>query len=377
MAETISERIKTFFAQYQDELVADLLELVRAESPTNNKAAANDCCDILCQIVARRLGVTGTRYPSANFADHVLFKVGNGARNMLLVGHYDTVWDVGAKDTSHEGDIIKGPGVFDMKFGIISSIWSLKAIQDLQLPFDKTVYLLYNSDEEVGSPTSQPIILANPSLYEAALILEPSYLGGIKTERKGVGMIDVRVTGLASHAGSNYEQGLSAIDEAAKIVSYLHSLTDLELGTTVSVGLIQGGTRRNVVAAECSLKADFRVRTAAEGERLLSQVQAIKPSRPGITVDILGELNRPPFEKTPGNMALFHKLQATAEYMGFAINEIATGGGSDGNFTSFAGIPTLDGLGAVGDGGHALHEYIELAASLERTMLLTAFWSRC
>ena len=366
--------INEYFITNKEEFVADLLELVNAESPSNNREYANRCCDTLCAIVKKRLGVTGKRFPQDEYGDHVMFKVGNGARNILLIGHYDTVWDVGSKPTVHEGDIIKGSGVFDMKFGIISSIWSLKAMADLGIELDKTVHLFYNSDEEVGSPSSKPIMLESAELYESAVILEPAYRGGIKTERKGVGIVDVHITGLASHAGSNYESGISAIDEAAKIISYLHSLTDLEKGTTVSGGIISGGTKRNVVAAECSLSVDFRVKTSFESDRLTKSLFDIKPSRDGIKIKVEGDLNRPPFEKTAGNVALYKKVEEIAAQMGIEVFEIATGGASDGNFTSFAGIPTIDGMGAVGDGAHALDEYIELDKSLERTVLLCGYW---
>jgi len=367
-------RIKEYFALNKEEFVSDLLELVNAESPSNNKEYANRCCDTICAIVEKRLGVTGKRFPQENLGDHVMFKVGNGPRNVILIGHYDTVWDVGTKPTVREGNIIKGSGVFDMKFGIISSIWSLKAMTDLGIALDKTVHLFYNSDEEIGSPTSKPIMLENAEQYETAVILEPAYKGGIKTERKGVGIVDIHITGLASHAGSNYESGISAIEEAAKVVQYLHSLTDLEKGTTVSVGTINGGTKRNVVAAECSLHVDFRVKTSVEGDRLMKCLSDIKPSRDGITIKVEGDLNRPPFEKTPGNVALYKKIEEIAAQMNLEVFEIATGGASDGNFTSFAGIPTIDGMGAVGDGAHALDEYIELDKSLERTVLLCGYW---
>lgn len=374
MDKQTAARIKEYFANHKEDILADLHELVIAESPSNNKEYANRCCDILCGIVKRRLGIEGKRFPQAEHGDHIIFQIGNGARKCLLIGHYDTVWDVGAKPTVFEGNIVKGPGIFDMKYGIISSIWSLKAVFDLQLPFDKTVYLLYNSDEEVGSLTSKPLILEYVKHCEAALILESSFKGGIKTERKGVGDVEIDITGLASHAGSNYEAGISAIDEAAKIITYLHSLTNLEKGTTVNVGIISGGTRNNVVAANCRLNVDFRVKTVEESDKLLEKINGIKPSREGLTVKINAELNRPPFEKTPGNMALYKKLAEVASLMDIEIFEVATGGGSDGNFTSYAGVATIDGLGAVGDGSHAMHEYVDVDKSLERTVLLCAYW---
>ena len=369
------QSIKEYFGTHKEELVSDFLEFVQAESPSNNKEYANRCLDVLCGIVEKRLGVKATRYPQEQYGDHALFTVGNGSRKILLIGHYDTVWEIGAKETKYENDIVTGSGCFDMKYGIISSIWSLKAIFDLGLPFDKTVHLFYNSDEEVGSPTSMPIALANPKDYEAAVILEPSHHGGIKTERKGVGMFDINIKGIASHSGSDPEKGISAIEEAARITLYLHSLTNYESGTTLNVGILNGGTRRNVVAAECSLSVDLRVRTSEEGERIINEIMAIKPSKEGLVVEITGGLNRPPFEKTPANMELYGKLEKIAETMDIKVFEISVGGGSDGNFTSHAGIPTIDGMGAVGDGGHALSEHVIVSKSIERTMLLTGFWS--
>ena len=368
--------INDYFATHREELISDLLELVKAESPTGNREYVNRCCDTLCAIMKKRLGAEGERYPQDEFGDHVMFKIGDGKRNFFIIGHYDTVWPVGnSMRIVYEGNTVKGPGVFDMKYGIISSIWSLKAIFDLKLPFDKTVYMFFNSDEEVGSPTSKELIIDKAKPCEAALVLEPSTNGNLKTERKGVGIVDVHITGLASHSGSNYEAGISAIDEASKIIRYLHSLTNLEKGTTVNVGVINGGSARNVVAAECKLLVDFRVKTAEECEKLLANFNAIKPSREGITVKVNGELNRPPMEKTKGNIALYKKLAEVAGNMEIEIHEMASGGGSDGNFTSALGVPTIDGMGAVGDGGHALSEHIVVDKSIERTILLCAYWS--
>ena len=369
------QSIKEYFGTHREELVSDLLELIRAESPSNNKEYANRCLDVLCGIVEKRLGVKATRYPQEQYGDHALFTVGNGGRKILLIGHYDTVWEIGAKETKYEGDIVTGSGCFDMKYGVISSIWSLKAIFDLGLPFDKTVHLFYNSDEEVGSRTSMPLILANPKEYEAAVILEPSHHGGIKTERKGVGMFEINIKGIASHSGSDPEKGVSAIEEAARITTYLHSMTNYETGTTLNVGVFKGGTRSNVVAAECSMSVDLRVRSIEEGERIIKEVMAIKPSKEGLSVEVKGGLNRPPFEKTKKNMALYDELRKIAENMDINVFEISVGGGSDGNFTSHAGIPTIDGMGAVGDGGHALSEHVIVSESLERTMLLAGFWT--
>ncbi len=375
MDKQTAEKIKLYFKENREALVNDLLELVKADSPTGDVESCNKCADLLCDMVKDRLGIDTVRLPQENFGDHIVFETGSGDREILLIGHYDTVWPVGSKETTCDGNIVKGPGCFDMKYGDISLIWALKAINDLGLPLNKKVKVVYNSDEEVGSVTSKPIILDMVSNCAAAIILEPSSDGALKTVRKGVGMITVEIEGIPSHSGADFTKGVSAIDEAAKIITYLHSLTDLEAGTTVNVGMVSGGTARNVVAAACNLLVDFRVSTAAAAKDLMEKISAIKPSREGIKLKVVGDMNRPPFERTPGNVMVYKFAEKIAADMGFEISEVAVGGGSDGNFTSFAGIPTLDGVGAVGDGGHAWHEYTDIDKSLERTALLCGFLS--
>ena len=373
MDKQVIMNIKEYFETNREEVVLDLLELMNAESPSDNKEYADRCCDVLCGIVEKRLGIKGTRYPVDNHGDHLLFEVGSGKKKLLLIGHYDTVFEVGAKETKYEGDIITGSGCFDMKYGVISAIWALKAISDLGLELDKTVHLFFNSDEEVGSGTSMPIILTNPDQYDAALILEPSQHGGIKTERKGVGMFEIMVTGIASHSGTDPEKGVSAIEEAARITTYLHSLTNYETGTMLNVGVIKGGTRRNVIAAECYMSLDLRVKSLEESDRIIKEIMNIKPSKEGLSIEVTGGLNRPPFERTEPNKRLYQDLYGVAQQMDIEAFEVSVGGGSDGNFTSAVGIPTIDGLGPVGDGAHALSEHIIVSESLERTMLLTGY----
>ena len=373
MDKLTAEKIKLYFKENREALVNDLILLMNADSPTGNVEACNKCADVLCGLIKDRLGVEATRIPQEKFGDHITFETGSGDESMLLIGHYDTVWPVGAKETTYDGNIVKGAGCFDMKYGDISIIWALKAISDLGIPLKNKIKVVYNSDEEFGSLTSKPIILNMVKGCKAAVVLEPASEGALKTERKGVGMITVDIEGIPSHAGTDYTKGVSAIDEAAKIVSYLHSLTDLEKGTTVNVGMISGGTARNVVAAACTLKVDFRVTTAAAAEELSEKVNAIRPSREGIKLNVSFELNRPPFERTPGNVMVYEFAGKLAADLGYEISEIAVGGGSDGNFTSFEGIPTLDGLGSIGAGGHAWHEYTDIDKSLERTAILCGF----
>ena len=376
MKQQTADAIKQYFSDHYEEFLSDFMKLLRAESPSNNKAAGEACAKVLSEIVWDRLAVKPLVYEQEDYAPHLRFTVGSGKRRVLLMGHYDTVWDVGSKPISCENGIVRGPGCFDMKCGLISAIWSLKAAADLQLPMnDLSVDLFFNSDEEPGSTTSNPIYMANIQDYCAAIVLEPSHDGGIKTERKGNGDFRIEITGTAAHAGVDHAKGRSAIGEAARIITYLHSLTNYETGTTLNVGIIEGGTRRNVVAANCAMVVDMRMCTQSVGEEVVRKVYALKPSRDGIGIKISGGINRPAMEKTPQNTALYQKLQSLAADMDIEVHEVSVGGCSDGNFISAAGIATLDGMGAVGAGAHAENEYVDMKKSLERTMLLCGLLS--
>ncbi|MBQ4539532.1 MAG: M20/M25/M40 family metallo-hydrolase [Oscillospiraceae bacterium] len=375
MNKQTAEMIKSYFTEHREEIVADMIRLINVESPSRDKENANRCADELCKLIKERLGIEGKRFPQQNRGDHMVFEWGSGERTVIAVGHYDTVWPIGAKPTEYEGDILKGSGSSDMKCGIVSEIWILKAITDLGLPCDKKVKMFFNSDEELGSMSSKDLILEHGKGCEAAFIFEPAQNGCLKTQRKGLGSFAVEITGKASHAGSAFENGISAINEAAKVIEYLNSLVDLERGTTVSVGIISGGTARNVVAANCRMEVDYRVRTMDDYYSLMEKIKALTPSRDGIKIDITFMSARPPFERTAGTAALYDKLCEVAEVMEAEVAEMASGGGSDGNFLSAAGIATLDGMGTIGGGEHAVTEHINVPKSLERAALICAFLS--
>jgi glutamate carboxypeptidase len=293
-----------------------------------------------------------------------------------MIGHFDTVWNIDDLPLTREGNKLSGPGVYDMKYGIVGGIWAIKALQATG-GLDGSLGLFFNSDEEMGSRTSrahfQPIAMGFPN----ALILEPAAPdGAVKVGRKSTGDFLIKIHGIAAHAGTDYAKGRSAILEAAYLTQELFAMTDLPNGTSVNVGVISGGTKFNVVAAYAEMKVDVRVTKASEGERLTKLISALKPKQDGVTLEITGGMNRPPFEFTEANQGLFRIAQEAAKELGTDLPKTIVGGGSDGNFTSTWGIPTLDGLGPVGDGAHAASEHLMIQESLNHTAFLANLLSK-
>lgn len=343
--------------------LSDLRTLVELESPTVDKAA----CDRAGQHLAARFreytGAEIAWHRQESFGDHFEARVGAGARRILLLGHFDTVWPVGTLarlPCRIDGERVTGPGSFDMKYGDIQALWGLRLVVEAGAAKDKTFVFLGNSDEEVGSPTSRPIIERLARESECVFVLEPSVGpdGAIKLWRKGVGIYHLDVDGVASHAGADPEKGRSAVLELAHQVVSLHALNDPARGTTVNVGVVRGGTRSNVVAAHAEAEIDLRVRTADEARRADAGIRDRPTFISGTTVRVKGGLNRPPMEETEASRRLYTLAKRLAADEGFDLPAGGTGGGSDGNFTAALGVPTLDGLGAVGDGGHAEHEHV-------------------
>ena len=360
----------------QPEMVAHVRELVMRESPTHEKAACDALCDYLADLF-RSLGGRAKVHRQETAGNHlqVDFAGPEGQKPVLLLGHYDTVYDLGTLKTMpwrEQGGKLCGPGVFDMKSGIVQMMFALRALCEVKggLPRPVTVWLV--SDEETGSDSSRALTEKLASQCTAALVCEPSGPGGaVKTARKGVGDFVVKVTGRASHAGLDFEKGQSAIQELAHQIHAISRLTDLKRGITLNVGVIRGGTRTNVVAGEAVAEVDLRVARKSDGPVMERKVKALKPVNRNCKLEITGGVNRPPLERTKEVAALFATAQRAAGELGFPLQEIAVGGGSDGNFTAGIGVPTLDGLGAVGDGAHAAHEYV-VAAELPRRAALLA-----
>jgi glutamate carboxypeptidase len=337
--------------------------LVAFETPSGDKGR----CDALADALAARLAALGAVERVANPAggDHVLARVPApgapaDARPALVLCHYDTVWPAGTLATRPfrvEGDTAYGPGLYDMKASIATAELVLRSLGALGLALPRPVTLLVTSDEEIGSPTSRALIEAEAGASAFALVLEPPVEphGALKTARKGVGMYSVELAGRAAHAGVEPEKGASAITELAHQVLAVNALADPAKGTTLNVGVVAGGSGRNVVPAAARMEIDARAWTMAEAARVDAGMRALAPVTPGVGLTTSGGFNRPPMERTPASTALFERARAVGAGLGLDLAEGSTGGGSDGNFTSAVGAPTLDGLGAPGQGAHAAH----------------------
>jgi glutamate carboxypeptidase len=363
----------------RDRMVDDLRTFVELESPSDDKSRTDQFADFLAGFVTANLDAKVDVIKQEQFGNHVRIELGpqDGQRPLLVLGHFDTVWPVGTLATMPfriENEVAYGPGILDMKAGLVLGIRALAALQEsklLQVP----VVFLCTSEEELGSPSSRSLIEAEARRARAALVLEPSAGGALKTARKGVGIFRVDVRGVAAHAGSNPEAGSSAIEELARLILDLHGLTDASTGTTVNVGVVRGGTRPNVTAAMATADVDLRIANLAEGNRLEETILGLKAHNPKVHVVVSGGINRPPMERTPGVAALYEVAARVAEGLGFELKEVAVGGGSDGNFVSALGVGVLDGLGAVGDGAHATDEHVDLGSLPIRAALFAGLIS--
>lgn len=340
-----------------DEMLPVLRGLVEAESPSDDPEALARCAGLVDELCRRFLGGPAERHD-----DHLIWRR-SGERPVLLLGHYDTVWPTGTLREfpfSVEDGVARGPGVFDMKAGIVQALFALR---DSATP----AVLLLTADEELGSPSSQRLIEEEARRARAALVLEPSGPGGaVKIARKGVAHWRVEVAGRAAHAGLEPERGVNAAAELAHQVGAIHALARPDEGTSVTVTRLEAGTAPNVVPESAWCSVDARMWTAAEAERLEREMAALEPSLPGARLEVRGGLNRLPLERSAGE-DLYRRLRD----LGYDLPAAEVGGGSDGNFTAALGVPTLDGLGAVGDGAHARHEHVVLEELPRRAEMLS------
>jgi glutamate carboxypeptidase len=352
-----------------------LRELVQVESPSDNKAAV-DAAVRLTASLAAPAGGRAKLHKQKHFGDILEVRFGparSARKRILLLGHLDTVWPLGTlqKMPWRERDgRFYGPGVLDMKAGIAMALAAIRILQ--QLGISRPVTLLLNPDEEVGSPVSRPITERLALASAAVLVLEPAQGLACKTARKGVGDYHLHVTGVAAHSGVDFERGHSAILELARLLESVAGFTDLRLGRTVNPGVISGGTRSNVIAEHAYADIDVRIAKASDAAKVAKLFRSLRCSDPHCKLEIIGGLNRPPMERKPGTVALYKQARKLAAALGFTLDEAATGGGSDGNFTAALGVPTLDGLGAVGEGAHAAHESVVIEHLVPRTALLAA-----
>ncbi|MDE3156753.1 MAG: M20 family metallopeptidase [Acidobacteriota bacterium] len=372
------------FCQSQRPWLLDTIEaLVRLESPTPDKTAVDRCGAEL----ARRLEAIGgrvTRLPRDRAGDHLRVEFAPAAASaagkpVLLLGHFDTVWPIGQLERMPlrtEDGRLHGPGVFDMKAGVALGMLAVRALRE-RGGLTRGVTMLWTADEETGSATSREAIEDEARRSAAVLVLEPSLPGGVvKTARKGCGQFELTVHGISAHAGVDPGKGASAIHELAAQIGAIAALQDLDRGISVNVGLVDGGSRPNVVAERAHAVIDARVPRREDEARLVSALAALRPTRPGIRLEVTGGFSRPPLERTPAVARLYEQARAVAVELGADLQEGATGGGSDGNFTAALGVPTLDGLGAVGDGAHALHEHVVIDALPGRAALLAGLIAR-
>lgn len=352
------------WCRLEDPWLLETLEtLVRLESPSTSKPAVDRCGAEL----ARRLEAIGgevTRLPQPEHGDHVRaeFPGDESARTILLLGHFDTVWDEGDLDRMpfHEADgRLHGPGIFDMKAGITVAMQAMRALRANPGGARPTVVMLWTTDEEIGSGTSRHTIEEEARQSDAVLVLEPSLPGGAaKTGRKGCADFELTVRGVSAHAGIDPGKGASAIHELAHQIVALERLQDLDRGVSVNIGVVRGGTRTNVVAAEAHASIDVRAPTMADAARVEAAIRSLAPALRGTSLEISGGFGRPPLERTPLVADLYGTARDAAAALGVEMAEGSTGGGSDGNFTAALGVPTLDGLGPMGDGAHARHEHV-------------------
>jgi glutamate carboxypeptidase len=369
-------------ARRQEETLSLLRRLVELESPSGDKDAVDRCMELAAE-TCRRLGGKVCWHRQKGFGNllEARFTVERSPmksdkRPLLLLGHLDTVWPVGTLARMPfrvKGGRVFGPGVLDMKAGVAMALTSLAILKENQA-LTRPVVLLLNSEEEVGSPVSRPVTEAIAPQCEAVFVLEPGQgrNGAYKTSRKGTGDYMVRVTGVAAHAGVDFKSGHSAVLELARQIEILSGFTDLERGITVNPGVIGGGTLPNVVAAEAWARVDFRFAKASDAKKIELMFRGLRPINKKCKVEVVGGANRPPMGRTKGTAKLFARAATLAAELGFELQEATTGGGSDGNFTSAIGVPTLDGMGAVGEGAHASNESILIEHLAPRTALLAA-----
>jgi glutamate carboxypeptidase len=371
-----------YAAEHEGDMIRLLQEFVECESPSSDAGAVAHFVDLIVDRTSDIASTKVVRFKSSGpnvYGPHLRleFKT-NGRRKdgqILGLGHSDTVWPLGTLKSMpfrRTKGRLWGPGVLDMKAGLAFFIYAVRALRECDVPVPRRVVLLVVSDEEMGSETSRALTEKEAAKSKAVLVVEPGtgLEGKLKTSRKGVGDYTVRVDGVAAHAGVDFANGASAIVEMARQIETISTFTDLKRGITVNPGIVRGGTRTNVVAADAEVDVDIRVARLKDAMPLDRKFRALKPFDGRCRLTISGGLNRPPMERSPAIRSLFEQAQRAGTDLGLTIEESATGGGSDGNFTSALGIPTLDGLGGVGEGAHAPNESILIDRMADRVALL-------
>jgi glutamate carboxypeptidase len=354
-------------------------ELAGLESPTDDKSAVDRCGQWLAERL-NQLGAVVSSFSTSGVGDQLMATFGSGSRQILLLGHIDTVWPVGQLERMpirREHGRLHGPGVYDMKAGIGVATLATRAVLGRRRLDGTRLVMLWTTDEEAGSQSSRALIEAQAKKSDAVLVFEPALTdGGVKTSRKGCGQYELIAHGISAHAGVDPRKGVSAIREIARQILALETLQDLERGISVNVGCVLGGTRPNVVPEEARATIDVRVPTRKDADRFNRAMHALTPQIPGARLTVTGGFERPPMERTAGVAQLFAIARSVADELEMTLTEGSTGGGSDGNFTAALGVPTLDGLGALGDGAHALHEHVVMDALAPKAALVAGIIER-
>ncbi len=362
------------------EMTETLRTLVLAESPSLEKDPADRCCRLLAGEWRRRgarVEIVAQKYRGNHL--RIVWPPRSAAKRngqLLVLGHYDTVYASGTLKKMPfrvRGGKAYGPGTFDMKGGIVQALFALEALQQERVPLRKRIVFLWTSDEEIGSETSRKLIEQEARRSDAVFVLEPSLgpKGLLKTSRKGVGQAELTVRGRASHAGLAPHEGVNAVHELARQIGRIEKWNDLRRGISVNADIIEGGTRVNVIAERARAVLDLRALTIPDMRRVERQLHALKPMISGARIEVRGGFSRAPLERKV-SAALFQEARRLAREMAFTLGECCAGGGSDGNLTGALGVPTLDGLGAVGGGAHSTHEHVILRAMPQRAALLAA-----
>ena len=387
MASDIPIPVRALLAGARDKestLLSLTRSLVLAESPSDAKAAV-DACVALAASHIKALGGRVKLHRQRVFGDILEARFGprprprnDGEKPILLLGHLDTVWPLGTLKSmpchiAHGR--LWGPGTLDMKAGVAIALTAIELLAESSL-LNREIVLLLNSDEEVGSPVSRPVTETLASQCSAVYVLEPGQGPAYKTARKGTGNWRIEIHGIAAHAGVDFEKGASALRELARIIETVSSWTDLSRGLTVSIGLAGGGSKTNVIPAQAWAEVDVRIARKADGPRIERRFNSLKATDKRCVLAVTGGINRPPMERTRGTVRLYQQARSLASEIGIDLFEAATGGASDGNFTSALGTPTLDGMGAVGEGAHASHESVLIEHLAPRTALLAAMLAR-
>ena len=372
------------FLNYAENNAQDILEtlktMVELESFTSDKQGTDELSDYLIQRL-HGLGAEITVIPQDQVGNHVVADIEGGEGRIMLLCHMDTVWPKGTIDDrpfTVNGGLAYGPGILDMKAGIAIALHALETLRTNGVQPKHKIKIVLNSDEETGSTSSRRLIEEEARKSDQVFCLEPGAgkKGALKTGRKGVGMFQVKVTGKAAHAGNEPEKGISAIEEMAHQILRLHSLTDFSRGTTVNVGVLQGGAVRNQVAAFAEALVDLRVTTTAEAVRVEREILNASPVLNDALVEVTGSLNRPPMERTESTAMMLNWVKEFADPLGILLEEAQVGGGSDAQFVAALGIPVLDGMGGVGEGPHADHENIVVSELPRRVALLASIMAQ-